>query len=222
MATTERVVPRGEPGAEGDAVRTRNHITAPRRRARPGAGRSGSATIPCVHRRSRSRSVAVVACLGATLAACEPIGLSVPVRTNAGAVGAGAPAVPASTGEVVLSSPAPPTAVPRLGSRNPFAFPLASRPAAAAPASVSAAPVEEMSALPAAVPLLTLIGIAEGRTGPTARRTAIISGVGEVFLATVGEAVTPRYVVHAVGDSHVELADRTSGDVLRLVLRTSR
>jgi hypothetical protein len=144
----------------------------------------------------------------------------------AGAVTAGgAPASPSSAREIVLAIQAPPTAVPRLGSRNPFAFARVAPAVARAAASESLAPVDEaseVSELPAAVPLLTLIGIAERGAGPMAPRTAIISGMGELFLATIGDAVTSRYIVRAVGDSHVELADRTSGDVLRLALRTSR
>lgn len=204
-------------------MRTRNHITAPRRRAHRVPAVVESATIARVPRSSWSRSVGMLACVGVAGVACGPTSLSVRSSAIAGAVTAGgAPASPSSTREIVLATPAPPTAVPRLGGRNPFTLALAPPRAVSAPADVSPAAVDEVSPLPAAVPLLTLIGIAERGAGPLAPRTAIISGVGEVFLATVGDAVTSRYVVRAVGDSHVELADRTSGDVLRLSLRSSR
>lgn len=204
-------------------MRTRNHITAPRRRARTVPAVVESATIARVPRRQWSRSLGISACLGAAGVACGTSGLPVRGGTNAGVANVGgASGSPSPAREIVLAIPAPPTAVPRLGGRNPFAFALAAPPVAHTPAQQSTSPVDEVLPVPAAVPLLTLIGIAERGAGPQAPRTAIISGVGEVFLAAIGDVVASRYVVRAIGDSHVELADRTSGDTLRLALRASR
>lgn len=105
-----------------------------------------------------------------------------------------------------------PEAVPRSGSRNPFSF-EARRPEPIAsnlppPPIVDSGPREER-------PLFTLIGMAE----EGGARTAIISGLDQLFLVKVGEMVTGRYQVAAIGADAVELTDLSSGTTLRLALR---
>lgn len=116
-----------------------------------------------------------------------------------------------------------PTAVPRASGRNPFT--MTSSMAAAAPmpaATPTAPPLEDITDLPPSVPLLTLIGIAERRDASGLRRTAIVAGLGDVFLAAEGEAVSDRYVVRSIGESLVELTERETGQVMRLALKSSR
>ena len=50
-------------------------------------------------------------------------------------------------------------------------------------------------------------------------RTAILSGLGDVFLVKAGEIVASRYEVVAVGADAVELRDLGTGRTLRLGLR---
>lgn len=118
---------------------------------------------------------------------------------------------------------ATPAAVPRQGGRNPFAFLApAPLPTEAPPTAVAPPPPEELLDVPTAVPLLSLIGIAERNTDAPGGRTAIISGLGELFLVTEGDAVTSRYTVRAITAAGVELLEPRTGHVLRLALKSSR
>ena len=104
--------------------------------------------------------------------------------------------------------------------RNPFLFgskrgsgppqPSGATPAAVAPAA--APPVQ---------PSLNLAGMAERQTPQGVRRTAIISGDGQLYLVTEGEMVAGRYRVITVDSDAVTLRDE-GGTELRLVLRTSQ
>jgi hypothetical protein len=111
-----------------------------------------------------------------------------------------------------------PDATPRLPGRNPFRFGDRSPEArlAANPPSEPVAPIAQ----PARPPLpLRLSGLAEdaGPDGPV--RTAIISGLGQLFLVKEGETVTPRYRVIKIGEDAVELVDSIDGTTLRLALK---
>ena len=50
-------------------------------------------------------------------------------------------------------------------------------------------------------------------------RTAVISGLGQLFFAKVGDNVTTRYTVTAIGADAVELRDVDDGETLRLALQ---
>jgi hypothetical protein len=103
----------------------------------------------------------------------------------------------------------------RPSSRNPFKF--AARRAVTSvhpPALSTAAPA------PAAVPpSLTLAGIAELETSAGTVRTAVISGLAQLFLVKEGEPVTSRYRVSRIGADAVELHDGVTGATIRLGLR---
>lgn len=110
--------------------------------------------------------------------------------------------------------------VERTSARNPFLF-APRRPAVSAsiPRPTNVETGQAVTAAPAPGATFKLEGIAEdtGSDGPV--RTAIVSAAGEVFLAKVGEPVTPRYRVVSVTADAVELADVSSGEALRLHLR---
>jgi hypothetical protein len=105
-----------------------------------------------------------------------------------------------------------PTVRPNSGSRNPFSFDT--RPPEPIVSSFSPPPVVETRPREER-PLFTLIGMAE--EGET--RTAIISGLDQLFLVKVGDMVTGRYQVAAIGTEAVELTDLSGGTTLRLALR---
>ena len=104
--------------------------------------------------------------------------------------------------------------------RNPFLFGSkkaadASQPSGATPAAVAPA------APPPVQPSLNLAGMAERQTPQGVKRTAIISGDGQLYLVTEGEMVAGRYRVITVDSDAVTLRDE-GGTELRLVLRTSQ
>ena len=109
----------------------------------------------------------------------------------------------------------------RASTRNPFRFgtgktttPNASRVSGSSmslPAAI-AAPV----APPA--PSYTLSGIAERNTPEGRKRTAVISGAGQLYLVGEGEMVGGRYLVVRVDPEAVVLRDQTGAEV-SLVLR---
>ena len=108
---------------------------------------------------------------------------------------------------------------PLEGGRNPFTFARPPAPAAAAPAP----PVADAIAPPAPStpppPVFTLSGIADktGDDGKTVR-TAVISGLGQLFFAKTGDTVD-RYTIIAIGADVVELRDATTGETVRLALQ---
>lgn len=108
---------------------------------------------------------------------------------------------------------------PADGGRNPFA--VEERPASPAPARVRAATIDEFPAVVTVPepPLLVLSGIAEDGEAGAPVRTAILSGLGDVFLVKAGETVASRFEVIAVGADTVELRDLGTGRTLRLGLR---
>ena len=107
---------------------------------------------------------------------------------------------------------------PREGGRNPFDYARVPSPAAAPAPPPADAIVPPPPAAPAA-PLFTLSGIADKSGEQGMVRTAVISGLGQLFFAKVGDQVTARYTVTAIGADAVELRDVASGQSLRLALQ---
>jgi hypothetical protein len=108
---------------------------------------------------------------------------------------------------------------PRRPSRNPFDFASAPRPerSRAFPPDASS----DSTLVPAPVPpppALALIGVAEDQTPEGVRRTAIISGDGQLFLVRQDEPVGP-YRVGAIGPDAVQLLDASGTPALTLGLR---
>lgn len=107
---------------------------------------------------------------------------------------------------------------PQEPSRNPFTFKVEARRPVSEPVVEQAPPLPTLSAL-APRPALTLVGIGSTTTGESTTRTAIISGLGDLFLVKVGEEVAGRYRVNAVGEDAVELVELSGGTPFTLVLR---
>jgi hypothetical protein len=118
--------------------------------------------------------------------------------------------------EFSATPPAPP-------GRNPFRFgsppdrpvqPMEGRFPASRP-SISDNP------LPPAEPAVPvrLVGVATSGSSDVATRSAILSGLGQVFVAAAGDLVADRYRVTAVGEDAVELRDEATGRIVRLALR---
>ena len=92
------------------------------------------------------------------------------------------------------------------------AVPRTARPAAPALAATPAPPVPVR-------PPLTLIGIAEDATADGTVLTAIVSGLGDVFLVKPGDTIRGQYRVEQVSGDAVLLSDTTSGASSSLALR---
>ena len=112
-----------------------------------------------------------------------------------------------------------PVVEPQRPARNLFQF---SSRAAAPPSRVD--PREpEVSELPAqqapAAPPLTLVGIAEdlGPDGPI--RTAIISGLGQLFFVKEGDSIVERFRVQRLSGEAAELSDLADSTIFRLALK---
>ena len=102
--------------------------------------------------------------------------------------------------------------------RNPFRF-AAARPPASSRRATAAIAAAVMPAPPVAPsPALKLSGMAEdaGPDGPV--RTAIVSGMGQLFLVREGDTIAARYRVVRIGSDVIELAD-TTGTVFRLGMK---
>jgi hypothetical protein len=116
------------------------------------------------------------------------------------------------------------TAAPPVSpSRNPFRFGSRPRRASTAPLT-DRAPDDPAALADRAVPAapsvpVRLVGIAAGAADDGPFRSAILSGLGQVFIAGAGDLVAERYRVTAVGEDAVELSDEMTGRVLRLALR---
>jgi len=110
-----------------------------------------------------------------------------------------------------------PTIAPQAPARNLFVF---SRRAPARLELPPPAPVVSDPLPTAPAPLsVKLIGIAEdpGENGPV--RTAIISGLGQLFLVKIGEHVTDRYEVAKISSDAALLTDLRDNSTLTLVLK---
>jgi hypothetical protein len=111
-----------------------------------------------------------------------------------------------------------PSATPRQPGRDLFSF-VSPPPPRPAPVQLpTAAPVDAPSVRPAP-PALKLDGIAEDATPAGLVRTAILSGLGQLFVAKEGDSVAERYRVVHISSDVVELADLTEGHTIRLALR---
>lgn len=109
-----------------------------------------------------------------------------------------------------------PTAAPTR-SRDLFRFttraprrPVAAPPAAVADVSVPQQPVR---------PVLTLIGVAEDVTPDGVVRTAIVSGLGDVFLVKAGDTIRAQYRVEQVSGDAVQVVDTATTATTTLALR---
>lgn len=101
--------------------------------------------------------------------------------------------------------------------RNPFRFSASKAPAASrlvSPAASMVTPLVPAAPLP---PSLTLSGIAEKNTSGGVRRTAVLSGDGQIYLVGEGDSVAGRYTVVVVEPEGVVLRDAIGAE-LRLVL----
>lgn len=112
-----------------------------------------------------------------------------------------------------------PSAEPHQPGRNLFEF-TAPKVKPAPLALPTSAPAPGPIAAVAAAPPLRLTGLAEDPAPDgTIVRTAIISTPGQLFLAKVGDEVTPRYRVARISADVVELVDVTDNSTLRLALK---
>ena len=111
-----------------------------------------------------------------------------------------------------------PTTTPQAG-RNLFEF--SSRASAVrANAATPSTPMPTENPQPVfAPPPLTLVGIAEDSGPDGAIRTAIISGLGQLFFAKVGERVNERFQVTRISPDAAELIDTDSNASFTLALR---
>jgi hypothetical protein len=110
---------------------------------------------------------------------------------------------------------------PREGGRNPFQYArLAAPPATAAPAPPPSDAIVPPPPSAPPPPAFILSGIAD-KTGEDGKvvRTAVISGLGQLFFAKVGDSLATRYTITAIGADAVELRDATTGETIRLALQ---
>lgn len=111
-----------------------------------------------------------------------------------------------------------PTAAP-MHSRDLFRFsaPKPRRlPPAASPVAVVLEPPAPVQETP---PALMLIGVAEDVAGDGVVRTAILSGLGDVFLVRAGDVVSGRFRVELVAADAVQITNLTTSGVTTLALR---
>ena len=111
-----------------------------------------------------------------------------------------------------------PTAAPTR-SRDLFRF-TTRTPRRPAPVAAPAAVVADVAA-PArpVMPLLTLIGVAEDVTPDGIVRTAIVSGLGDVFLVKAGDTIRLQYRVEQVSGDAVQVGDTATAATTTLALR---
>jgi hypothetical protein len=111
-----------------------------------------------------------------------------------------------------------PASTPRAPARNVFRYSATPPPPLPPPASHPALVEAPLAPKPVLLPL-RLSGIAEdaGPEGPV--RIAIISGDGQLYMAKVGDLVTPRYRVTQIAAEVVELLDLEDSSTRRLALK---
>jgi len=112
-----------------------------------------------------------------------------------------------------------PTTSPQAPTRNLFAF---SRPAPVRRAEIVTRPevTEETAASRTPVPpSFRLVGIAEDEGKEGLVRTAIISSMGQLFFAKVGDEVTSRYRIARISSDAAELTDVGDNSAITLVLK---
>jgi hypothetical protein len=111
-----------------------------------------------------------------------------------------------------------PAAAVREPKRNLFSFGQPKR--IPAPHVESSRPaLSEANAAAFAPPPLKLTGIAEDVRPEGTVRTAVISGLGQLFLVKEGENIGARYRVAKISSEVVEIADLNGGPILRLALK---
>jgi hypothetical protein len=91
------------------------------------------------------------------------------------------------------------------------------RPAAAVPGAPDGTVSPPVMASPR--PVLKLIGIAEDASEDGSVRTAIVSGLGDLFLVKTGETIAGQYHVDQVSADAVQITDTTTSIPTTLVLR---
>jgi hypothetical protein len=112
-----------------------------------------------------------------------------------------------------------PTTTPQAG-RNLFEFSRSPASAGRAHAETPSAPMPIDDPQPVfAPPPLTLVGIAEDSGPEGAVRTAIISGLGQLFFAKIGERVNERFQVTKISADAAELIEVDSNVSFTLALR---
>ena len=106
----------------------------------------------------------------------------------------------------------------RPSTRNPFRY--GSKKISAAPSLVSVArPAETAPTLNVEPPpSYMLAGIAERNTAEGRRRTAVITGAGQLYVVTEGQTIGGRYTVARIDSEAVLLRD-SSGAEITLILR---
>ncbi len=72
---------------------------------------------------------------------------------------------------------------------------------------------------PPARPSLTLIGVAEDVTPEGIVRTAIVSGLGDVFLVKPGDTIRSQYRIEQVSGDAVQVVDTATAATITLALR---
>jgi len=101
-----------------------------------------------------------------------------------------------------------------------FAAKPVARPSAKTIEAAQSAEVSALVDMPVvAKPVLQLIGVAEDDTPDGAVRTAIVSGLGDVFLVKSGDTISGRYRVEQVSSDAVQLTDSTTSATTTLTLR---
>ncbi len=109
-----------------------------------------------------------------------------------------------------------PSAVP-LENRNLFSYNTVRQ---APSRAKSLEPVVALPSVPMPTPpALKLVGIAEDGPADAVIRTAVISGLGDLFLVKEGEALSSRYRVTAVAADGVDLIDTSDQTSHHLTLR---
>ncbi|PWT87004.1 MAG: hypothetical protein C5B57_00065 [Blastocatellia bacterium] len=111
-----------------------------------------------------------------------------------------------------------PDITPRQPGRNVFSF-AAAKPRPIPESSTLRPALSEARAVKSPPPPLKLSGIAEDTTSEGIVRTAIISGLGQLFLVKEGEQIADRYRVVKVSAEAAELADLTDSTIIRLALK---
>lgn len=111
-----------------------------------------------------------------------------------------------------------PTAAPTR-SRDLFRFTTRARrrPIVAPAAAVAAA--STVVPPPPVRPSLTLIGVAEDVTPDGVVRTAIVSGLGDVFLVKAGDTIRLQYRIEQVSGDAVQIVDTATATTTTLALR---
>jgi hypothetical protein len=106
-------------------------------------------------------------------------------------------------------------------SRDLFRFsaraPRPVSPVASAPRPVAVAVADSLAAPPR--PALKLIGVAEDVSSDGVVRTAIVAGLGDLFLVKAGDLVAGQFRVEQVSADAVQLTDLTTTAVATLALR---